>query len=508
MTFIRRSIPLLLALLLVLSGCQPAQDTAASAPPETTAPADLTPVRSQFALAWDPNGTLDPLQAGSTNLTLSTLVFQGLFALDQSFTPTPVLCQSYTTSEDGLVWTFTLRRDLQFSDGLALDAVHAAHCLNAARFSSLYAARLARIIEVTGEGRTLTITLASPSGALPALLDIPIYRTGEDGLPLGTGPYRFRRQGADMVLESNPHYREEQPPLASIPLRATPAAEERLAAFDTGSVTLVNTDLTNSSSPGYAGNYESWDYPTTTLLYLGFNLKSGPCSDPLLRQAVSRGIDRSTVVAALLSGHADAAQFPFSPHSSAYDPTLAEELDYSIAAAQQLLSDGGYTMEGGQLFHEGEAVALTLAVNTENTFKTALADYLAQELAKLGLAVTVEKLPWWEYTAALQGRTCDLYLGQVRMTADFDPTALLTGSLNYGGYYSAAFLNLLSAYRAASGDARDRAAYDLCVQLATDMPIAPLCFQRGSVLTQWGSVSGLSPTQQDPFYHMYQWTFS
>lgn len=508
MTFIRRSIPLLLALLLALSGCQPGPDAVSSAPPETTAPTDAAPVRSQFALAWDPNGTLDPIQAGSTNLTLSTLVFQGLFALDQSFAPTPVLCQSYTTSEDGLVWTFTLRRGLQCSDGQPLDAAHAADCLNAARFSSLYAARLARVIEVTGEGRTLTITLASPSGALPALLDIPIFRTGEDGLPLGTGPYCFRRQGSGMALERNPHYQGEQPPLAAIPLRATPTAEDRLAAFDTGSVTLVNTDLTNSSSPGYSGNYESWDYPTTTLLYLGFNVKSGPCKDPLLRQAVSRGIDRSTVVAALLSGHADAAHFPFSPRSGFYDPALAEELDYSIAAAQQLLRDGGYTTQEGLLYGEDAPVALTLAVNTENTFKTALADYLAQELAKLGLTVTVEKLPWAEYMAALQGRTCDLYLGQVRMTADFDPTTLLTGSLNYGGYYSAAFLNLLSAYRAASGDARDRSAYDLCVQLATDMPIAPLCFQRGSVLTQWGAVSGLSPTQQDPFYHMYQWTLS
>lgn len=495
--------------LLCLSACQ---DTAQPTPTQTpvvTTPQQTAPQRGAFALAWDPTDALDPLEAGATNQTLATLVCEGLFALDHTFTPQPVLCQSYSASEDGLSWTFTLRSGVAFSDGTPLTGAHVAAAFNAARSCTLYAARLAGVTSVTADGARVTLTLSAPNGALPALLDLPVFLLGEDGVPLGTGPYRFQGSGEDLILNADPNWWQDHDlPVQTIPLRATLNADDRIAAFDTGLVTLVNTDLTGTNALGYSGNYETWDYPTATMLYLGFNTADGPCRDPLLRQAVSRGVDRSGVVTSLLSGHADEAVLPISPRSGLYNQTLADELSYSITAAEQLLGDGGYVKTDGVLSKSGKRVALTLLVNSENTFKAALADHLASELGKLGLSVTVTKLGWDAYLTALDRGEFDLYLGQVRLTADFDLSTLLTGPLNYGDFSGASASFLLSAFRAASGDARVSAAYALYVQLATDMPFAPLCFQRGSVLTQWGAAAGLSPTQQDPFYHMYDWTLS
>lgn len=70
------------------------------------------------------------------------------------------------------------------------------------------------------------------------------------------------------------------------------------------------------------------------------------------------------------------------------------------------------------------ALSLRLVVNRDSTIKTAIAGQLAQDLQALGAEVTVEELGWADYTAALAAGDFDLYLGEVRLTGDFDCTTL------------------------------------------------------------------------------------
>ena len=109
--------------------------------------------------------------------------------------------------------------------------------------------------------------------------------------------------------------------------------------------------------------------------------------------------------------------------------------------------------------------------------------------------------------AALTGGDYDLYLGEVRLTADFDPTVLIgpAGALNYSRWTDADTAALLSAYRAAQGDTRKTAAAQLCLRLGEQMPFAPLCFKNWSILSQWGQTAGASPTQQNIFHDFAQW---
>ena len=150
-------------------------------------------------------------------------------------------------------------------------------------------------------------------------------------------------------------------------------------------------------------------------------------------------------------------------------------------------------------------LSVTLVVNNDSTAKQAIADYLAQSLSALGVTVTVNKLPWAEYQTALTEGAYDLYLGEVRMTGDFDPAALLMGNLNYGGYSSQTVPALLTAWQGARGEARVQAAAQLWQAFAQEAPIAPLCFKRGSLLIRWGMVTNVQPTQADPWWNMEQW---
>ena len=89
-------------------------------------------------------------------------------------------------------------------------------------------------------------------------------------------------------------------------------------------------------------------------------------------------------------------------------------------------------------------------------------------------------------------------------------TALLspTGSLNYGRWQDSQISVLLTAFSQAPDSARESAAYSLYAYLTQQMPIAPICFKNGSVLTQWGRLSGLSPVRGNVFYQLENWIIS
>ena len=491
------SLLLALALLPALAACAPGSEgPEESDPVQTEQPSpSQSGTAVPFALPVYPDSSLHPIQCvNRANQTLLPLLYEGLFQLDGAFEPQPLLCQSWQESEDGLSWTFTLKSGVTFSDGTPLTARHAADSLNAARQSERYAARLAGLTGASGdEGLTLTVTLSAPNGALPALLDMPVYLE-RDGACYGTGPYVLTGSAEDeaLVLTAREGWHLGAAlPMERIPLTPIHQTEDLIHAFDTREAGLVTTDLTGTGSLGYASGYEAWDYDTTTMVYLIFNTKSGPCRDGTLRLALARGMDRTSIANVLFARRVAPSALPVSPASALYDQDAADALSYSVDEMSALLERAGTVGE------------LTLIVNSENSFKTSAADFLAQQWTGAGLTVTVEKLDWEDYLDALERGKFDLCLAETALTPDFDLTALLGtgGSLNYGGWSSAETDALLAAFRAAPlGGEREETAALLYQHLARQVPLAPVCFKYNSVLIQWGVVEGLTPTQANAFY--------
>ena len=238
------------ALLLGLGGC--GVEETLPAPTPTPAPSAEMTAPLEFALPMS-EGSLHPLlSTDKVNLTLGGLIWEGLFALDRTFTPQPVLCQSYSVSEDGLTWSFQLRSGVTFSDGTPLTAEEAATSLNLARSAqSRFAGRLSGVRSVAAEEGAVTVVLSAPNGALPALLDIPIVK-GDGDAPLGTGPYVLEGGEAPRLATRSGWWQNKSLPVDAIPLRSIREADDLIYAFDTGDVSLVTADLTGTNALGFA----------------------------------------------------------------------------------------------------------------------------------------------------------------------------------------------------------------------------------------------------------------
>lgn len=495
------------ALCLSLCACADQPVTPSVQPSPEATPVIQTQPEKTLSLAYDPMADMHPVFTESpVNRMLITLVYESLFALDENFASQPVLAEMAECDQSGKVWTVTIKEGIVFSDGTPLEVSYVVDSLNGARSSAVYAERLKDVVSVREKDGKVVITLSVPNGNLPVLLDIPIVLECEgEPAPLGTGRYRYAQDGEDLYLLTN-YNRESDLPYESIPLCPAVGTSGRISVFDSGGSSVTLTDFTSPYALGYSCDYERWDYATTDLLYVGFRYGDSPCADPLVRQAFARTFDRSLIVDGALNGYGDVTTLPVPVGHGDWDEETAALLEYDLAEAEKLLSQAGYQKkEDGLLYRERTPLTVTLAVNSDNPVKLVTASLIADGLTRLGVTVTVNRLLWQDYLTALSKGTFDLYLGEVRMTGDFDVTELLIGSLNYGGCDPAVLETLIAARKAGSGNARAMASRNLWNIFALEVPVAPLCFMRESMLVRWDARVAPTPMYCDPFYNLENW---
>ena len=455
---------------------------------------------SSFALPIYSGQTLDPITCSEgIQRSVSALLYEGLFTLSPSFEVEYCLCDSYEYDPATFVYTFHLRQGVTFGDGSALSARDVIATLQRAQLSERYAARFAAVSSMRAVGTdSVRIAMTRDDATLPALLDIPIVRSGteKDLIPLGTGPYLYITEGAQDYLRANSAWWQgEIQPLVRIEL--SPVRDEDTAAyrFSAGEVQLLRSNLLGISGVSSTTGISVTSVDTTELLFLGFN--SATVSDANLRYTLSLGIDRESFVSGYLSGYAKSAWAPISPASPLYPKDL--ERDYQRKDFEAALDALGYGAEG-----EATARTLTLLVNEESSEKVSIASSIAAGLSHGKLQVSVKALPWDRYTAALQSGSFDLYLGEVRLTPNWDLSPLVgsLGSMNYG-YFSDVTLDvLMQSFRS---DATTASARQLCAFLARQCPLIPLCFRTDTVLTHTAVLSELTPTAASPFYGLQHW---
>ena len=146
-----------------------------------------------LSLPWYPMASLNPFSCTDyTNRVLFSLIYQGLFAVDQNYEATPILCKNYNVSADMRTYTIYLE-EATFSDGTSITPEDVVASLKASIGSAWYGSRLQHVASIAVYGDAVVLELDTPMYNLPILLDIPIVKASqvEAETPLGSGPYRM-----------------------------------------------------------------------------------------------------------------------------------------------------------------------------------------------------------------------------------------------------------------------------------------------------------------------------
>ena len=494
------------AVLLPLSGCVPADNippaeyimpsTSPSKTPEIVVPSGAA-VSNIFGIACGASGSLNPITGISRlNATFMPLMYEGLFSINETYEAEPLLCERFTKEEN--TYVFYLNKDARFSDGSQLTAHDVVYSLKLAMSeSSLYADRLKHVVYVAALGDdSVKVELDRNLGRFELLLDIPIIKkdTGSLVFPIGTGAYTCVEGEDERYLKANSDWwQKKAKPFSRIELIDAPEADLLINYFETGVIGMVANDPTATDPVVFGGDYEEWSYSTSIMYYLGVNAGEGPFRDAETRRMLTFAVDREFICEAEMLRYADPAVLPVNPSSSLYNSEIAGKYGFSLSAFADKLAAAGYD--------ESNPLEVNFIVNSENTFKSAVANRIAEDLRTMGVTVNLRELKWDDYLKALSKGDFDIYLAEVRMTSDFDPSALISkeGALNYGKYSSDEMQALLDAYLSADKETIREAADALYRKIAEKAPIIPILFKRSLVMARRGLISGIEPLQSNIF---------
>lgn len=442
----------------------------------------------EFGLSYMAGYGFNPYTCTATiNRAIFSLVYESLFVVSNAFNAVPVLCESFRVADDGKTYHITLVSGVRFSDGSLLTAEDVKTSLDAARESKLYAERLEHISSVyVQEDGTLTIYLDTPYENFALMLDVPVLKAGtiEDMQPIGTGAYRLQGQA---LVQNKYWWQEEHGVLTAerITLSAANEANDLRDHFEFGGTDLIYCDPNSTANVSYRCDYEVWEAPTTIMHYIGFNLYSGWFINETLRTAVTYAIDRDSFVNEIYGGFAQATPLPCSPSSGLYDAQLAEEYDYAPGKFTAAVHNSGVLTSSEFAGHTG-----ILLVCLDDPTRVEVAERIAAVLNEAGISMTVSALERSEYEDALEDSAFDMYLGEVRMTANFDLSEFFMkyGNLQFGSISNTGLVTLCTESLANSGSYTE-----LCSQLLQNAPICPVLFKSYAIYVTRGMISTNTP---------------
>lgn len=453
-----------------------------------------------FGLAYYTGEKINPvLSVSDMNRPLLDALYEGLFYLDNTFQPQPMLCESW--EGDGISFTFHLKPGVTFWSGDALTADDVVYTLNTvkANETSPYYSRMADVKSVYAEDdNTVGVVLSSANMDFPRLMDIPIFQAGTEEETFSGGTGAYQPNYADGAWWLSPYagwHGGAVDTFEKITLVNTTRSDAVMHSFETGDISLVRTERISSNPITISGSVDLHPVPTTCLHYLGFGTAAGPCSLPAVRQAISAAIARKDICSTQLQTFADPAVLPVNPQPD--EPATSSEADRDSATA--LLASAGLVDSEGRV-----NFSPTILVNSENTFKVSAAQAIADALLVIGIRATVEAVPFEEYTARLASGNFEIFYGELRMTPDFDLRSLIAtgGVLNYGRYSNIDTDYLIEQARAQGTDEAKQALY---TQLLNEMPIVPIALIRDQVAVRSNLMTGFNPSPNWLFHGVGGW---
>lgn len=446
-----------------------------------------------YTLAYFSSDGFNPFTVtGFTNRQVFSLLYQGLFSVDGDYQVEPVLCRSYTMSQDMKTHTFCLDNAI-FSDGTYLDAEDVVASLEAAQDSSYYEGRFRFIDDITAqEDGSIRITTYCAMENLPILLDIPIVKaeTVEDQMPSGTGPYRLVRTVSGLTLQRKSKWWCESADLAvtaqSILLRAAESLTQIRDWFEFEDVGVAYADPGSGTYAEYRCDYEVWDCETGIMTFLACNAYSEVFSNEQVRAALTYAIDREALVESHYNGFARAATLPASPNSPYYDKALAAQITYQPERLKQALEEAGLA---------GKTV--TLLLNKSDSTRLETGYQIADMLTQCGLVVEKLELSTSFFQNSVYAGNYDLYLGQTQLSANMDLSEFFHpyGYMSWGGMSNAELYQLCLNALENSGNY-----YNLHQTVVQNGMLTPILFRTYAVYMERGLMRGMEPSR-DNVYH-------
>ena len=540
-TRVRRILALLLILAMALSlaACGSGLGDLENEIPESSGGRDVErapALDNVFSVNSNSKYSKNPFVATNhANQLICSLVYENMIELDNNFEVIrgSGIISDWKCDDTGKNWELTIEPGHYFSDGTEVMPRDVSYSMGWAINSDRYWGRFASYQGASpGEG-VVYVTLGIGDRQFIKLLNLPVIKHGTYGdlgpagnTPIGSGPYCYNEEGDALVRnEYYPGY--EDLPVDTIYLKEYNSADTIISAFEDGYIDVVINDPSSYTNLGYASSNEFHTFATTNMHFVAFNEESMLGKYSYFRIAMQHAFDRAYLVE-LLHGNAVAAALPMYPTCSAYPHALEDRLNYDLDTCKNILLAAGiqdYDEDGQLEFMSGspQKIELHFVVCADSSAKCGIARRFQEDMASIGLRVTVHELTWAEYCDALeegqfkagkQTVPVDMYYGEVRLRNNFDLTELLqprdesneATNQNFTRSKDNTIVARIERYLAAPDATRADEFYQLCDYIMnTNGSFVVIGFEKQQIITRRGVCKGINPNYGNPLFGFPSW---
>ena len=408
--------------------------------------------------AGENESTINPLL--NNHQELPTIIFSGLMKYDAGGRPVPDLAESVTVDDASLVYTFRLRRGVQWHDGTpftAADVVFTYHALiGDTTLTSSITSNYEDIASVTSpEENTVVFTLKRPNAAMPDNFTIGILPKhlfeGRDintapanYAPVGTGRYRFVEwdaAGGYIVLERNEHFYGKVPNIERI-IYCTVAVESTKALMlqsGEADIAWLNARYADRfrGKEGFRNvDFQTADYRSCSMDFRSDFWKRNADSIAVLNRAV----DKQAVVNSVLAGHGEPAFSPLQKNRYGGN-RKADMYPFDLQAFADEMERLGWKKGSDGIYERnGEKFSFTIQVRDYEEERVDMANVVAAQLKQAGVDMRVVLVTRFDWNAGYNGFLAGF-------AAEFDPDAVfkdfVTGASDNTMHYSNAEVDRL-----------------------------------------------------------------
>ncbi|MEX3019619.1 nickel ABC transporter substrate-binding protein [Kluyvera sp. STS39-E] len=406
---------------------------------------------NEISLAWPVNvGPLNPHLYTPNQMFAQSMVYEPLVKYQADGSVKPWLAKSWTHSEDGKTWVFTLRDDVTFSNGETFDAPAAAENFRAVldnRQRHAWLELVNQIVDVKALNHTqLQITLKSAYYPFLQELALPRpfrfiapsqFKDNETlhGIkaPIGTGPWVLKESKLNQydVLVRNAHYWGEKPALEKITVKVIPDPTTRAVAFETGDIDLLygnegllplDTFARFSHIPAYRTQLSQ---PIETVM-LALNSAKAPTNEQLVREALNHAVNKKSLIDNVLYGTQQIADTLFA-RTVPYADIPLKPRQYNPQQAITLLEKAGWTQPAGKTIREknGQPLRIELAFIGTDALSKSMAEIIQADMRQIGVDVALVG----EEESSIYARQRDGRFGMIfnrTWGAPYDPHAFMS----------------------------------------------------------------------------------
>ncbi|RLL42092.1 ABC transporter substrate-binding protein [Oceanobacillus piezotolerans] len=399
----RKLLILILILTSILAGCTSTK--------EETQPAEHNRDNLVLAIGGEPEEGFDPTTGWGR---YGSPLFQStLLSYDDELNITLDLATDYQVSEDGLIWTVSVREDVLFSDEEPLDAEDIVFTFETTKNSGSVV-DLSKVKEIKAiDAHTVQFELSEPDSTFVHILAttgiVPkhTYDENYNQNPIGSGPYQLVQwdKGQQIIVEKNPHFYGQEPSFQQLTFLFL-SEDAAFAAAKAGQVDIVSVPpafATEEVEGMRLVELDSVDNRGVMFPFVpsgeetgdGLPIGNDVTSDIAIRKGINIGIDREQLVEGILDGFGRPA-FSIADSLPWWNENTAFE-DGKVEQANELLEQAGWQLnEKGIREKNGIEAAFPLIYPSGDQIRQSLSMAFAEMVQPLGIEVTPEGKSWNE----------------------------------------------------------------------------------------------------------------